>query len=107
MAEVSLSDQDSGQRVSVRSGDPITVTLKHNATTGFAWAVDECDTNVLVLEADDSTPAQDAAGGGGRQVLRFRAGAPGSTVVRLARRRRWDTSGASAQEVHFTVDVRG
>ena len=66
-AMLSLTENDDGRSVEVRAGDTVRISLPENATTGYRWAIDRIDQDVI--EAVGSEPHyQGKAVGSGGQV---------------------------------------
>jgi len=98
--EISLTAADSGQRVEVRPGDMLRVTLAENPTTGYCWVVNEGVPPSLKPLADFFNPeARSGVGGGGWREFRWRAvpAAGGELTLRLLRP--WDSGGAPLETV--------
>jgi len=50
VATITLTRADSGTIIEVRTGDTIIVRLDENPTTGYRWAVEKHEEEVIVLE---------------------------------------------------------
>lgn len=75
-----------GKSVTLRRGDQLVVSLKGNATTGYAWKVKSVAKSVLkrlsVTYVPDPNPNH-LVGTGGVYKLRFKALVRGTTMLRL------------------------
>lgn len=103
---ITLEQTESGTSVEVRRGDEIVVRLEENPTTGFRWAVDEI--NEQVLELQDSSYQQQPGGGmggGGQRRLTFRAKSSGSSPLRLKLWREWEGDATADARYSVTVTV--
>lgn len=91
--------------VAVAVGDELELALAANPTTGFSWAITQCDPAVLKLDSEDYQQQGQGTGAGGETTWRFAALAPGTTTLRLGYRRPWEKV-APAQTFEVTVTVR-
>lgn len=109
-----LSERDNGRVVTVRVGEEVRVALPENATTGFRWAMDHVDGDVIeVLDEDvaygagtagSGTAGSAAVGSGGVVVFRFRARKPGLGELRLKHWRHWE--GDASVNRRFSVKLQ-
>src|SRR5664279_4227950 len=61
---LSLVEKDSGRTIDIRSGETVEITLPENATTGYRWAIDHCDEEIIeALATEPHYPAK-AVGSG-------------------------------------------
>jgi inhibitor of cysteine peptidase len=89
------------ERLSTRLGEPFTIRLKANPTTGFGWqAIYDPKTVELVGQSYEHASA--GVGGGGEDVLTFRALQPGTVGITLELRRPWEKGSRESRpyEVH-------
>lgn len=101
---ISLNEQDNNRSIAVHTGDHLLLTLRENAATAFKWHLDPYNENVLTLESSAfSPPSTSQIGASGNRIIRFRAIAPGGTVIRLRNRRSWEPPEKLAGE--FSIDV--
>jgi inhibitor of cysteine peptidase len=102
-----LSEANSGATVNARQGDPITVVLDENPTSGYQWnAGQPPDPAVLRLERNDFGPPQGGTPGqGGKRVVGYRAVGPGRTNVVLEYRRSWEQGRPPARTFWVTIQV--
>jgi predicted secreted protein len=85
-----ITEDDAGTTVRLASGEVVEVRLDSNATTGYAWHLqdDELETDVVQVAssdyvADPTPEGEPLAGSGGIEVWRFRAKAPGSATIAM------------------------
>ncbi|MGD0167235.1 MAG: protease inhibitor I42 family protein [Gaiellaceae bacterium] len=75
-----------GKSVTLHRGYLLVVSLRGNATTGYAWELKSVNRSLLkplgVSYVPDANPTH-LVGRGGVYKLRFRATAPGATMLRL------------------------
>jgi inhibitor of cysteine peptidase len=108
VAQVVLDRGGAGRSHPAASGDLVVIRLPETPTSGYRWAVDAYDPEVLRLAGDEFRPAPEARlGGGGEREFRFSVIGAGSTPVRLARRRAWEGAGAAAERFEATIEATG
>ena len=104
---VTVNKAMNGEMVEVPVDQLLLVQLESNMTTGYSWAVLECDLAVLKPLGDpeyvESQPGKQLAGSGGWVVFRFQPQAEGQTVLKLGYRRPWETDVAPVET--FEIDV--
>lgn len=103
MAELELDKDAAGGTHRAATGDTVVISLPETPTSGYRWALDAYDPQVLRLDGDEFSPAGAGLGAGGARRFRFVAVGPGTTPVRLARRREW--VGGGAERFDTTVQV--
>ena len=104
MPAITLTRADEGRTVDVHAGDTVLVRLEENPTTGYRWAAEAGDDQVVALESSDYVQPGSAVGGGGERLFTFRAKKAGSATVRLKLWREWEGETSVART--FTVAVR-
>ena len=92
----------------ISKGDPLTISLDANPTTGFEWQLAApLDDKVLKLIAHDFHPSATArVGAGGTDVWTFKAIGTGSTTITLEYRRPWEKDVPPAAHKNFPVVIR-
>ena len=90
-------------RIAVNVGEPFSVRLVANRTTGHEWQP-VFDPARLELLGCDFAPPQEGIGTSGIERFDWQAKAAGATRLGFAYRRPWE-SGAPADEVVFEVVV--
>ena len=104
MVPVTLTQADNGKSVDVRPGSLITIRLSENPTTGYRWAVDNVDSDVVVLESSDYAPAPNAGvGSGGERTFTFQATQAGVAAIHLKLWRDWEGDGSITQRFAATI----
>jgi inhibitor of cysteine peptidase len=91
--------------ISLAVGDEVELALPANPTTGYSWAIAECDTAVLKLESENYAQQSQAIGAGGETTWRFTVIGPGTAALRLEYRRPWEKA-APAQTFEVTLTSR-
>jgi inhibitor of cysteine peptidase len=106
MSAMTLTEADNGKSIAVVLGEKLVLRLNENPTTGFRWAVDTGDNEIIELNGTNYIPAPTSAVGGvGQRVFVFKAKKSGSVRLLLKLRREWegDKSIASRFEVNIHV----
>ena len=103
MAELVLTQTQSGKCVSAAPGDVIVIRLAEHPTTGYRWQVEHAAG--LMLTGDDFTVSSSAPGTGGERVFRFAVQQSGTSRLVLSLRRPWETSTTPATHFEVTVEV--
>jgi inhibitor of cysteine peptidase len=103
VAELTLTEAQSGDTFTVRVGDPIVITLPENPSTGFRWSTDSLDETVLALDGHDYQPGGPGVGSGGTVVWRLHGKKEGRTRLALKKVRSWEADNAPTG--HFAVSL--
>lgn len=93
----------------VAVGDEFELRLDANASTGCSWVVTGLEESVLELVSNEYVEggnAEGRLGAGGQAVLRFRAVAPGRTVIELAYGHAWEIDEAAYARYEVEVSAR-
>jgi len=101
-----LTRADHNRTAEVRVGEQVAVRLAENPSTGFSWAIDETNRQLLALDGSDY--AQPEIGGfigaKGQRTFRFTARQPGEMTLQLKYWRVWEGDGSVTER--FTVTLR-
>lgn len=89
--QTELVDPDADTRLKIAVGASLVVRLTENPTTGYRWQHTLSEPGVLEWLEDEYVADSDLRGSGGRRSISFRALGPGSTALRVALRRPWET----------------
>lgn len=104
-SELTVGEAANGKSFRMRRGGTITIRIPGNPTTGYTWAVDKVDENILELTDSVFSRTSDARiGSGGWRTLTFKAISPGTTPVQLKYWRAWE--GESSVVRRFSITVR-
>jgi inhibitor of cysteine peptidase len=87
-------------------GDELVLRLQERPTTGYRWAVDSIDPEVLRMAGSSFRPSSSGVGAGGERFLTFVAAATGSTVLQLKLWRAWEGEGSVQRRIALDVTVR-
>ncbi|HEX5393785.1 MAG TPA: protease inhibitor I42 family protein [Rhodocyclaceae bacterium] len=101
-----LSEQDDGHVVIVRVGEEVRVALPENASTGFRWAIDHVDGDVIEVVAQDAVYPSAAVGSGGLAVFIFRGRKPGAGELRLKHWRHWEGDASVIRRFRLEFQVQ-
>lgn len=100
-----LNYTDNNKSFEAKVGGVITVSLDENPTTGFRWAIDSLDQQIVVLKQSEFVLGKDVGiGGGGMRKLTFEAKHPGKTVLKLKLWREWE--GEASVTKYYTVVLK-
>jgi inhibitor of cysteine peptidase len=99
-----LTDQNQGQVVDVRVGQLVVLSLPENATTGYRWAIDHIDNDLVEADQPTRQYPSSAVGSGGRIEWVFTLKAPGNTEIALKQWRNWE--GDRSIVMRFRVQLR-
>ncbi|WP_431953141.1 protease inhibitor I42 family protein [Nocardia lijiangensis] len=106
---VDVTEANSGQNRSLRTGQQLIVTLAANPSTGYGWRLAALDQGVLRPEGEpDYRPDPDrpiAPGSGGTAVWTFVGNAAGVTELALEYARSWEHGVEPAQKFTLRVEV--
>ena len=87
---VALVEKDNDRTVAIRLGDILQVTLPENATTGYRWAIDSYDEDLVKALANQPRYPAQAIGSGGEVAFTFEAKKIGSGEIVLKHFRHWE-----------------
>ena len=100
-----LTLTDSGRIVDLRVGDEATLRLPDNPSTGYRWAVDAADTNLVEIKEGEYVSTSKMVGGGGEAQWLIKAKAPGTTVIKLKRWRPWEGDCSIVERYGITIRI--
>src|SRR5438876_8124716 len=103
MNQLQLTKSDHGKSVSARVGDSAIITLDENQTTGYRWAIDKLDADLIEVQSSDYTLASGTAiGGGGIRRITLLLKKAGAARLELKLRREWERDSPGID--HFVID---
>lgn len=106
MPQVTLTQADNGKSVQVKPGDLIVIHLGENPTTGYRWAVDQINSEVISLVNSDYAQSPGTGiGGGGERTFTFNAVKTGHSLIRLKLWREFQGDSSIIQRFDVTVQV--
>ena len=80
---LSLTEADHERTVELRAGDTLRISLPENAATGYRWAVDRVDGELIKAAESQPHYSGDAVGSGGLMTFTFEAKKAGSGEIAL------------------------
>jgi inhibitor of cysteine peptidase len=101
---VVLTEKDHDRTVDVHVGETVSVSLPENATTGYRWAIERVDPQLIEARAAEPKYPANAIGSAGEVELDFLAKAPGTTAIVLKQWRHWEGDASIIQR--FRIQVR-
>jgi inhibitor of cysteine peptidase len=107
MSTITLTQADKGKSITVHTGDEIVIMLPENPTTGYRWAIDQTDENMLIAQTPtfSSTPGG-AIGSGGTRTFTFTAKQPGTAHLQLKLLRAWQGDSSIIDRYDVTIQVQ-
>jgi Predicted secreted protein len=101
-----ISEDMSGQTVTVKKGETFSIKLSGNPTTGYGWKLADFDANVLKQEGDPVyRPDSLLTGSGGMYTYKFTAQGAGTTTLNFSYARSWE-SNPPYKTFTLTVEVQ-
>jgi inhibitor of cysteine peptidase len=86
----SLSLNDDGRTIELRVGETARIRLPENATTGYRWAPESYDAELVELSPPEPDYPSKAVGSGGEVLFTVKARKPGETELVLKNWREWE-----------------
>ena len=102
----SLTEADNGHAVDLHVGEAVSVTLPENATTGYRWAIDRLDPDIV--EANEARPRYPSGqvGSGGEVTFAFKRTAPGSGEVLLKHWRHFEGDASVTKRFRVRLNAK-
>ena len=100
-----LTEADNGKTVELQVGGDVVIRLPENAATGYRWAVDAADKNLVDVTEGEYVAASKAVGSGGWAQWIIQAKAPGKSQIKLKRWRRWEGERSVVERFELTLQV--
>ena len=96
-----------GTSIDAEVDETVLVRLDETPTTGYRWAIEHVDDQVLQAEGSEfQLPAGAAVGGAGQRTYVFKARNPGSGGIRLKLWREWEGAGSVLDQFEISVRVK-
>ena len=100
-----LTRADNNRTAELRIGERLIARLPENPSTGYTWAIDETDRQLLTLDGTDYTPAEiGSIGARGQRTFTFTARQPGEVVLQFKYWRFWE--GDVSVTERYVVNLR-
>jgi predicted secreted protein len=100
-----LTAADNGRNVELPVGDEVALHLPENATTGYRWAIDSADANLVDIKEGQYVSTSEKMGGGGEAQWLIEAKAPGATSIKLKRWRQWEGESSVVERYEITLRI--
>jgi inhibitor of cysteine peptidase len=100
-----LTAADNGRTVELRVGDELALRLPENATTGYRWAIDAAEANLVDIKEGQYVSTSENMGGGGEAQWSMKAKAPGATSIKLKRWRQWEGDSSVVERYEITLRI--
>ena len=100
-----VTETDNGTIVELHVGDEVVLRLPENATTGYRWALEAADANLVDLKEGEYLPVSGATGSGGEAQWTVRAKTAGTAQIRLKRWRQWEGEGSVRGRFEVTLRI--
>ncbi|MDT5306231.1 MAG: inhibitor of cysteine peptidase [Mycobacterium sp.] len=100
-----LTAADNGRTVELPVGDEVALHLPENATTGYRWAIDSADANLVDIKEGQYVSTSEKMGGGGEAQWLIKAKAPGATSIKLKRWRQWEGESSVVERYEITLRI--
>jgi inhibitor of cysteine peptidase len=100
-----LTAADNGRTVELHVGDEVALRLPENATTGYRWAIDSADANLVDIKEGQYVSTSEKMGGGGEAQWLIKAKAPGATSIKLKRWRQWEGESSVVERYEITLRI--
>ena len=109
-----VTPADNGSTVNLVTGDFLVVNLESNPSTGYSWRTMELNSWVIAATKRPSFSASEATNAEGQRLVgapgtltqEFRAVGPGTSLLKFASLRPWETNAEPGQTFELTVVVR-
>jgi inhibitor of cysteine peptidase len=101
-----ITEKDNGRTMDVRLGGSVRIDLPENATTGYRWAIDRYDDNVIEAIATEPHYPSDAVGSGGEVTFIFKGKKTGIGEIVLKHWRHWEGAPSITDRFYLRLNVR-
>ena len=101
---MNLTQDNAGQRLSVRVGETVSIALAENPTTGYRWHADIDPTRLQQTEDSYDGPSE-PRGAGGIRRLTFTTLRAGPTHLKLVQRRSWENAGSADFDLDLDIQT--
>ena len=102
----SLTEADNERTVELRVGESVRLTLPENATTGYRWAVDRLDRDVVEEAGSEPHPSGGAIGSAGNVTFDFTAKKAGRGEVALKYWRHFEGEGSVVKRFRIRLNAQ-
>lgn len=102
----SLTEADNDKTVDLRVGDSVRVSLPENATTGYRWAIDSLDADVVEAVGSEQHAGGRGSGAGGDVAFTFRGKKAGTGEIALKYWRGFEGDKSIAMRFHVRLNAK-
>lgn len=102
----SLTEADNDRTIDLRVGETVRVTLPENATTGYRWAIDRLDKEVIEAVGSEPHYAGNAVGSGGDVTFTFKGKKAGTGDIVLKYWRHFEGDSSITSRFHLRLNAR-
>jgi inhibitor of cysteine peptidase len=102
----SLTEADNERTVDLRVGESVRLTLPENATTGYRWAIDRLDRDVVEEAGSEAHPSGGAIGSAGNVTFDFTAKKAGSSEIALKYWRHFEGDASIVKRFSFRLNAK-
>lgn len=102
----SLTEADNGRTVDLRVGDSIRLSLSENATTGYRWAIERLDRDVVEEIGSQPHPSRGAIGASSNVTFDFMTKKAGSGEVALKYWRHFEGDGSIVKRFRLRLNAQ-
>jgi inhibitor of cysteine peptidase len=107
MTTITLTGAAHGTTVETRAGDTIVVRLDENPSTGYKWALEKRQADVVALQrAEYARAPSSGVGGDGQRILTFKAKQAGIAALQLKLWRAWEGDTSIIERFTVTFHVQ-
>jgi inhibitor of cysteine peptidase len=101
-----LTETDNDRTMDIAVGDTVRISLPENATTGYRWAIDRVDDDVIEAVGSDPHYAKNAVGSGGDVVFTFKGRKSGSGEIVLKYWRHFEGDASVQKRFRVRLNAR-
>jgi inhibitor of cysteine peptidase len=101
-----LTEADHDRTVDIAAGDTVRISLPENATTGYRWAIDRVDDEIIEAVGSEPHYAGNAVGSGGEVTFIFKGRKSGSGEIVLKYWRHFEGDASVQKRFRVRLNAR-
>jgi inhibitor of cysteine peptidase len=101
-----LTETDNDRTIDIAAGDTVRISLPENATTGYRWAIDRVDDDVIEAAGSEPHYAGNAVGSGGDVTFIFKGRKSGSGEIVLKYWRHFEGDASVQKRFRVRLNTR-
>ena len=101
-----LTETDNDRTIDLAVGDAVRISLPENATTGYRWAIDRVDDDVIEAAGSEPHYAGNAVGSGGDVTFIFKGRKSGSGEIVLKYWRHFEGDASVQKRFRVRLNTR-